>query len=61
MKQKLLGREVVLEAVKQAAPTQIIRQVFRGDAPEARHPGLEAGVVAVHALHVPDAVPILTT
>lgn len=39
MKQKLLRGEAVLEAVKQAAPAEIIRQVLRGDTAETRHPG----------------------
>ena len=56
MKQKLLGREVFLEAVKQTAPAQIIRQVLGGDAVKACHPGLQTGVVAVDTLHVPDAI-----
>ncbi len=30
MKQKLLGREVTLEAVKESAPAQVICQVLRG-------------------------------
>ena len=59
MKQKLLRREAVLEAVKQAAPAQIIREVLGGDATETRHPGLQTGVVAVDALDMPDAVAAL--
>lgn len=50
MKQKLLWREAVLEAIKQASPSQIVRQVLGGDTVEARHPGLEVGVVSIDAL-----------
>ena len=59
MKQKLLGREIILEAVKESAPAQVICQVLRGNAPESCHPTLEAGVVAVDALDMPDAVSAL--
>ena len=53
MKQELLGGQGILEAVKEPAPAQVIRQVFGGDAVEASHPALEVGVVAVDALDVP--------
>lgn len=56
MKQELLRRKAVLEAVEQAPPAQIIGEVFGGDTPEAGHPGLEAGVVAVDTLYVPNAI-----
>ena len=60
MKQELLRREGILEAVEQAPPAQIIGEVFGGDASEAGHPGLEAGVVAINTLHVPDTISALT-
>jgi len=59
MEQELVRGEVVLEAVKEAPPAEVVRQIFRGDAVEARHPGLEAGVIAVDALDMPGAVAAL--
>lgn len=59
MKQKLLRREAVLEAVQEPAPAQVIGQVLGGDAPEAAQPSLEVGVVAIDALDVPDTIPAL--
>ena len=59
MEQELVRGEMVLEAVKEASPAEVVRKIFRGDAVEARHPGFEAGVVAVDALDMPGAVAAL--
>ena len=59
MEQELVRSEAVLEAIKEASPAEVVRQIFRRDAVEARHPGLEAGVVAVDALDMPSAVAAL--
>jgi len=56
MEQELVRGEVVLEAVKEASPAEIVRQIFRGDTMEACHPGLEAGVVTVDTLDMPSAI-----
>ena len=59
MKHELFGCEVVLEAVQETAPAQVVRQVFGGDTAKARHPGLQTGVVAVDALDMPRAISAL--
>lgn len=56
MEQEMVRREAALEAIKEASPAEIVRQIFCGDAVEARHPGLEAGVVTVDALDMPSTL-----
>lgn len=56
MKQELLGRDGILEAIEQAAPAQVMMKVLGGDPVKPNHPALQAAVVGIHILNVPDAI-----
>ena len=56
MEEKLLWCEGVIEAVEQASPSQIVRQVLGSDTTEACHPSFEVGIVSIDALYMPDAI-----
>ena len=55
----MLGCELVFEAVQQPAPAQVVSQILGGHTAKACHPGLQTGVVAVDALHMPRPMPSL--
>ena len=56
MKQELLGRHGILEAIEQAAPTEVVVRVLGGDPVKPNHPAFQAAVVGIHILNVPDAI-----